>query len=42
LNSRKPFAKEIMRVCENHARLIADDDANIRVTALSWEKLSFL
>jgi len=28
-----------MRVCENHARLISDDDASIKVTVLSWEKL---
>ena len=32
---RKPFAKEIMRVCENHARLITDDDSSIKVIALS-------
>ena len=28
-NSKKPFAKEIMRVCENHARMIVDEDSKI-------------
>jgi hypothetical protein len=32
---KKPFCKEIMRVCENHARRITADDTNIRVQALS-------
>jgi hypothetical protein len=34
-NSKKPFCKEIMRVCENHARKITAEDTNIRVQALS-------
>jgi len=35
LNSKKPFAKEIMRVCENHARLITNEDSSIKVIPLS-------
>ena len=38
-NSKKPFAKEIMRVCENHAKMIADDDSRIQTQVLHWEKL---
>ena len=34
-NSKKPFAKEIMRVCENHAILISNDDSAIQVIDLS-------
>jgi hypothetical protein len=34
-DSKKPFCKEIMRVCENHAREIMVDDTNIKVQALS-------
>jgi len=34
-NSRKPFAKEIMRVCENHARLIGEEDSMIEAQVLS-------
>jgi hypothetical protein len=33
-NSKKPFAKEIMRVCENHAKMIADDDSRIQTQVL--------
>ena len=36
--SKIPFAKEIMRVCENHAKMIADKDAEIRIQVLHWEK----
>ena len=32
--SKTPFAKEIMRVCENHAKMIADDDTEIN--AIKW------
>ncbi|MBS1268500.1 MAG: hypothetical protein MAG458_01229 [Nitrosopumilus sp.] len=34
-NSKKPFAKGIMRVCENHAILISNDDSALMVTVLS-------
>jgi len=34
-NSTKPFCKEIMRVCEIHARKITAEDTNIKVQALS-------
>ena len=37
-NSKKPFAKEIMRVCENHAKMIANEDTRIQVKVLNWEK----
>ena len=32
--SKIPFAKEIMRVCENHARMIADEDSEIKIQVL--------
>jgi len=32
--SKTPFAKEIMRVCENHAKMIADEDAEIKIQVL--------
>jgi hypothetical protein len=32
---RTPFCKEIMRVCEIHARQITAEDTNIRVQALA-------
>tara|TARA_B100001939_G_C16854030_1_gene578775 strand:+ start:593 stop:763 length:171 start_codon:yes stop_codon:yes gene_type:complete len=32
--SKIPFAKEIMRVCENHAKMIANEDAEIRIQVL--------
>ena len=34
-NSSKPFAKEIMRVCENHAKMIAEEDSTIHVQVLN-------
>jgi hypothetical protein len=34
-DSKKPFCKEIMRVCENHAREITAEDTSIRIQALS-------
>jgi len=34
-NSRKPFAKEIMRVCENHAKMIGGEDSMIQAKVLS-------
>ena len=34
-NSKRPFCKEIMRVCEIHARKITSEDTDIRVQALS-------
>jgi len=34
-NSSKPFAKEIMRVCENHARLIGEEDSMVQAQVLS-------
>jgi len=34
-NSSKPFAKEIMRVCENHARRIGEEDSMVQVQVLS-------
>jgi hypothetical protein len=34
-NSKKPFAKEIMRVCENHAKMIAEEDSTIHVQVLN-------
>jgi len=34
-NSQKPFRKEIMRVCENHAKKITSEDTNIKVQALA-------
>jgi hypothetical protein len=34
-NSKKPFAKEIMRVCENHAKMIADEDTRIQIKVLN-------
>jgi len=34
-DTKKPFAKEILRVCENHAILISNDDSAIRITVLS-------
>jgi len=34
-NSQKPFCKEIMQVCENHAKKITSEDTNIRVQALA-------
>ena len=40
-DTKKPFAKEILRVCENHAILISNDDSAIRITVLSWEKLFY-
>jgi len=34
-NSTKPFAKEIMCVCENHAKMIGGGDSRIQVQVLS-------
>ena len=34
-NSKKPFAREIMRVCENHAKMIAEEDSTIHVQVLN-------
>jgi len=34
-DSKKPFAKEIMRVCENHAKMIADEDTRIQVKVMN-------
>ena len=33
-NSSKPFAKEIMRVCENHAKEIGQEDSTIQAQVL--------
>ncbi|MDH3203882.1 MAG: hypothetical protein OEL81_04290 [Nitrosopumilus sp.] len=33
--SRKPMCKEIMRVCEIHARKIIAEDTNIKIQPLS-------
>jgi hypothetical protein len=33
-NSKKPFAREIMRVCENHAKMIAEEDCTIQTQVL--------
>lgn len=32
---RKPFCKEIMRVCEIHARKITSHDTNVKIQALA-------
>ncbi|WP_067960704.1 hypothetical protein [Nitrosopumilus sp. Nsub] len=32
--SKTPFAKEIMRVCENHGKMIADEDTEIKIQVL--------
>jgi hypothetical protein len=34
-NSSKPFAKEMMRVCEIHAKLISDKNSYIKSVVLS-------
>jgi len=34
-NSKKPFAREIMRVCENHAKMIAEEDSTIQTQVLN-------
>ena len=33
-NSKKPFAREIMIVCENHAKMIAGEDSTIQTQVL--------
>ena len=37
-NSKKPFAREIMRVCENHAKEIGQEDSTMQSQVLHWEK----
>jgi len=34
-NSKKPFCKDVVRVCENHAKKITSDDTVIRIQALA-------
>jgi len=34
-SNSKPFCKEIMRVCENHARNITSEDTTIQIQTLS-------